>query len=176
MTIIGFNEWYSLSSERLVDINITVLYYRRSEQHVAEKIRETNYKGEENLSKQGRKRLNGVGRKKTPKRREVLNKRKTATSRNQGRVEASQEDKKKGKELEKERQEDKKRRRRRRRYLGQVNKTARSPEVEKKSGREMEKILEKLEEVKREITEEIKEAEKRESRSQERNRTTKGRI
>jgi hypothetical protein len=40
--------------------------------------------------------------------------------------------------------------------------------VEKKSGREMEKILEKLEEVKREITEE------REPRSQERNRTTKG--
>jgi hypothetical protein len=77
----------------------------------------------------------------------------------QGRVEASQEDKKKGKELEKERQEDKKRRRRRR-YLGQVKKTARSPEVEKKSGREMEKILEKLEEVKSEITEEIKELRK----------------
>jgi hypothetical protein len=45
-----------------------------------------------------------------------------------------------GKELENKRQEDKKRRRRR--YLGQVKKTARSPEVEKKADREMEKVLE----------------------------------
>ncbi|KAH0816259.1 hypothetical protein GEV33_006532 [Tenebrio molitor] len=76
-----------------------------------------------------------------------------------GRVEASQEDKKKrkragkgktGRQEEEEEEE----------VFGTSKKTARSPEVEKKSGREMEKILEKLEEVKREIREEIKELRK----------------
>jgi hypothetical protein len=69
----------------------------------------------------------------------------------QGRVEASQEDNKKrkrtgkgktGRQEEEEEEE----------VFGTSKKTARLPEVEKKSGREMEKILEKLEEVKREIT------------------------
>ncbi|KAH0814053.1 hypothetical protein GEV33_008739 [Tenebrio molitor] len=77
----------------------------------------------------------------------------------QGRGEASQEDKKKrkrtgkgktGRQEEEEEEE----------VFGTSKKTARSPEVEKKLGREMEKILEKLEEVKREITEEIKELRK----------------
>jgi hypothetical protein len=61
----------------------------------------------------------------------------------QGRGEASQEDKKKrkrtgkgktGREEEEEEEE----------VFGTSKKTARSPEVEKKLGREMEKILEKL--------------------------------
>jgi thiamine kinase-like enzyme len=43
---------------------------------------------------------------------------------------------------------------------GTSKKTARSPEVEKKTGREMERILEKLEEMKVEIKEEIKEMRK----------------
>jgi hypothetical protein len=59
--------------------------------------------------------------------------------------------------------------------FGTSKKTARSPEVDKKPRREMEKILEKLEEMKVEIRG-GKEAVKREPRSQERNRTTKGRI
>jgi predicted RNase H-like nuclease (RuvC/YqgF family) len=41
--------------------------------------------------------------------------------------------------------------------FGASKKTARSPEVEKKTGREMEKVLEKLEEMKVKIKEEIKE-------------------
>jgi hypothetical protein len=44
--------------------------------------------------------------------------------------------------------------------FGASKKTARSPEVEKKTGREMEKILEKLEEMKVETKEEIKQMQK----------------
>jgi hypothetical protein len=86
----------------------------------------------------------------------------------QGRVEASQEDNKKRKRTGKGKKEEE--------VFGTSKKTARLPEVEKKSGREMEKILEKLEEVKKGNYIRNEGAEKRESRSQERNRTTKGRI